>query len=172
MASLLDNLITVLDKENEEYKLLVELADKKTPFIVKGDIEGLGKITEDEKEIVGRIQRLEKTRTEVLADIANVVNRDVTKLKLRNLIQMLEKQPVEQKKLAGIKEELGTTITTLRKINEKNQTLLKDAMDMVSFDLNMIRALKAAPQTANYTKRAFTVGSELGVAVGAFDARS
>ncbi len=77
MASLLENLIDVLDKENAEYEKLVVLAEEKTPTIIKGDVEGLSRITEDEQVIVGRIQGMEKQRIKVLADVANVVNRDI-----------------------------------------------------------------------------------------------
>ena len=104
MASLLENLIDVLDKENAEYEKLVVLAEEKTPTIIKGDVEGLSKITEDEQVIVGRIQGMEKQRIKVLADVANVVNRDVETLKLIDLIQMLEKMPEQQKKLKDIHE--------------------------------------------------------------------
>ena len=123
MASLLESLIDVLDREGTEYEALVALADQKTPAIVKGDIETLGKITEDEQEIVGRIQKMEKSRKEILADIANVVNKDVETLKLINLIQMLGKRPDEQKKLANVQEKLKSTIDRLREANEKNQML-------------------------------------------------
>ena len=93
MASLLENLIDVLDSENAQYEKLVTLAEGKTSAIVAGDIENLGKIMEEEQEIVGRIQRMEKERDKFLADIANVVNRDVETLKLIDLIQMLESMP-------------------------------------------------------------------------------
>ncbi|MDE5824521.1 MAG: flagellar protein FlgN, partial [Lachnospiraceae bacterium] len=56
MASLLENLIDVLDGENAEYEKLVTLSESKTSVIVAGDIENLGKIMEEEQEIVGRIQ--------------------------------------------------------------------------------------------------------------------
>ena len=48
MASLLENLIDVLGRETQEYETLVTFAEQKTPAIVKGDIESLKKITEDE----------------------------------------------------------------------------------------------------------------------------
>ena len=128
MASILENLIEILDKENTEYKTLIELADKKTSTIVKGDLESLGKITEDEQEIVGRIQGMEKQRAKVLADIANVVNRDVETLKLSNLIQMLEKMPDQQKMLIRIHEELKETMDQLRLTNNKNQLLLTERL--------------------------------------------
>lgn len=171
MASLLENLIDILDKENTEYEALAVLADKKTPVIVQGDIKNLEKITEDEQELVGRIQHLEKFRREVLADIANVVNRDVKTLKLINLIQMLEKQPAQQHMLVEVQEKLNSTIERLRKANDKNQMLLDDALEMVGFNLNMIQALKTAPQTANYTRGAYCSGSALGIMQGGFDAR-
>lgn len=171
MASLLENLIDILDRENTEYEALVVLADQKTPAIVEGDVENLGKITEDEQEIVGRIQRMEKSRREVLADIANVVNKDVETLKLINLIQMLGKRPDQQQLLMDVQAKLKGTIDRLREANDKNQMLLTDALEMVGFNLNMLRALKSAPQTANYTKSAYCTGSQLGMFHGSFDAK-
>lgn len=149
MASLLENLIDVLDRENVQYEKLIVLAESKTPVIVAGDIENLGKITEDEQEIVGIIQGMEKQRDKFLADIANVVNRDVETLKLIDLIQMLDKMPDQQEKLEGIQKRLRATIDRLREVNDRNQMLLAERLDMVDFNLNMIRAMKSAPQTAN-----------------------
>ena len=171
MASLLDNLIDVLDRENVQYEKLVVLAESKTPVIVAGDIENLGKITEDEQEIVGIIQGMEKQRDKFLADIANVVNRDVETLKLIDLIQMLDKMPDQREKLEGIQKRLRATIDKLREVNDRNQMLLAERLDMVDFNLNMIRAMKSAPQTANYSRDAYTNGQSLGIFHGGFDAK-
>ena len=171
MASLLENLIDVLGRETQEYETLVTFAEQKTPAIVKGDIESLKKITEDEQEVVGRIQKMEKQRNKFLADIANVVNRDVETLKLIDLIQMLDKMPDQQQKLEAVQKRLGATITSLREVNDKNQMLLTDRLEMVDFNLNMIRAMKSAPQTANYSKNAYTNGQSLGIFHGGFDAK-
>ncbi len=171
MASLLENLIDVLDRENVQYEKLIVLAESKTPVIVAGDIENLGKITEDEQEIVGIIQGMEKQRDKFLADIANVVNRDVETLKLIDLIQMLDKMPDQQEKLEGIQKRLRATINRLREVNDRNQMLLAERLDMVDFNLNMIRAMKSAPQTANYSRDAYTNGQSLGIFHGGFDAK-
>ncbi len=167
----MENLIDVLDCENTQYEKLLELAESKTPAIVSGDIESLGKITEDEQEIVGKIQGMEKQRDKFLADIADVVNRDVETLKLIDLIQMLDKMPDQQQKLETVQKRLGATITSLREVNDKNQMLLTDRLEMVDFNLNMIRAMKSAPQTANYSKNAYTNGQSLGIFHGGFDAK-
>ncbi len=171
MASLLENLIDVLDRENAAYERVAVLAESKTSAIVAGDIENLGKIMEEEQEIVGKIQGMEKQRDKFLADIANVVNRDVETLKLIDLIQMLDKMPDQQQKLETVQKRLGATITSLREVNDKNQMLLTDRLEMVDFNLNMIRAMKSAPQTANYSKNAYTNGQSLGIFHGGFDAK-
>jgi flagellar biosynthesis/type III secretory pathway chaperone len=161
----------VLDSENAEYKKLVILADSKTPVIVAGDIDGLEKIMEDEQAIVGTIQKMEKQRNSILADIANVVNRDVKTLKLIDLINMLEKIPDQQKMLKDVQVNLRGTIDSLKAINDKNQALLNDKLEMVDFNLNMIRAMRSAPQTANYTKDAYNDGQALGIFRGGFDTK-
>ena len=171
MASLLENLVDILDKEEFEYEKLLILAEKKTSAVVKGDVDNLSKITEDEQEIVGRIQTMEKQRTKVLADVANVVNRDVETLKLIDLIQMLAKVPDQQEKLRDVQERLEKTTEQLRTQNEKNQLLLQEKLEMVDFNLSMIRAMKSAPETANYSKDAYTNGEVLGIFHGGFDAK-
>ena len=171
MASLLENLIKVLDSETTEYEKLIGLAESKTPVIVSGDVESLGKITEEEQAIVGLIQGMEKKRNKFLADIANVVNRDVESLKLIDLIQMLENMREQQEMLRDVQERLKKTINQLKAVNDKNQMLLADKLDMVEFNLNMIRAMKSAPETANYSKNAYTNGQSLGIFHGGFDAK-
>ena len=171
MASLLENLIDVLDRENAAYERVAVLAESKTSAIVAGDIENLGKIMEEEQEIVGKIQGMEKQRDKFLADIANVVNRDVETLKLIDLIQMLESMPDQQRKLEDVQGSLRKTIDQLRELNGKNQLLLSERLDMVNFNLDMIRAMKSAPQTANYSKDAYTNGQSLGILHGGFDAK-
>ncbi len=171
MASLMENLIEVIEQESREYEGLLSLSQKKTPVIVSGDLEALQKITDDEQESVGRISRLEKKRVEVTADIANVLNRDVTKLKLSDMIEMLAARPAEQKRLAAAHDGLKSAVHELQRINEQNRELLAGALEMVEFEMNLLQASKAAPETANYAKDAYNTGDTMGIAGGGFDAR-
>ena len=90
---------------------------------------------------------------------------------VQNLIQMLEKRPDQQAQLVEVQEKLSVTIQRMKEANVKNQMLLEDALEMVGFNLNMLRALKSAPQTANYTKNAYNTGNVLGIIHGGFDAK-
>ena len=171
MASLMENLLEVLDQESTEYEGLVELSQKKTPLIVSGDLESLQKITDDEQIIVSRLHNLEKKREEVTADIANVLNRDVETLKLINLIDMLSGRPEEQARLAEVHDRLRNAVHALQRTNEQNKELLNNALEVVEFEMNLVQAMKAAPETANYTKGAYNAGDTMGVVSGGFDAK-
>lgn len=171
MASLMENLIEVLEQESGEYEGLLSLSQKKTPVIVSGKLEELQKITDDEQELVSRIGRLEKRRREVIADIANVLNKDVEDLKLNRIIDMLAARPAEQRELAAIHDRLQSSVYELRRVNEQNRELLSNALEMVEFEMNLMQAAKAAPETANYTRGAYNTGDTMGVISGGFDAK-
>lgn len=171
MASLMENLIEVLEQECTEYEGLLSLSQKKPPVIVGGNLEQLQKITDDEQELVSRINNLDRKRTEVIADIANVLNRDVKTLKLTNLIDMLSARPVEQARLADAYDRLKVSVGGLKRTNEQNRELLDNALEMVGFEMNLLQAAKSAPETANYTRNAYNSGETMGVFGGGFDAK-
>lgn len=167
----MENLIEVLKSESVEYEGLLELSQQKTSFIVKGDLENLQKITDEEQEWVGRLHRLEKKRVEVTADIANVLNKDVTSLKLTNLIEMLAARPAEQKQLADAVERLQKVVHEMQTVNERNRDLIQHSLELVEFDMNLLQAMKAAPQTANYNRGAYNTGNTMGASYRGFDAK-
>ena len=171
MASLMENLISVLEEEGNAYEELLELSMKKTPIIVGGDLEGLQKITDEEQIVVAKINRLDAKRETVTKDIANVLNKDVTKLKLIDIINMMSQRPVEQKMLAAAHDKLKEVVGQMTRINEQNRDLIQSSLEMVEFDLNLIQSMKSAPQTANYTKGAYSSGAFMGRGSGGFDAK-
>lgn len=171
MASLMENMIDVLDKECSEYELLLELSLQKTPIIIEGNLEKLQKITDEEQDVITRISHLDNIREKVTKDIADVLNMDVTTLKLANLIQKLGSRPDEKQKLAICYDKLQETVREMTKVNERNRELIQSALEMVEFDLNIIQATKMAPETANYNKGAYNTGNVMGTSVNGFDAK-
>ena len=168
----MEELINTLGQESEEYERLLDLSLKKTPVIVSADLEALGKITDEEQLVLSRLSHVEKKREECMKDIANVVNRDVNTLKLGDLITLLSSRPQEQKKLAVLHDKLSETIKQMRRSNEQNKQLIESSLELIQFDMNVIQAMKAAPETANYTKNAYASGDVMGVSSGRFDSKS
>lgn len=170
MASLIEELIDILERENSEYEKLLELSKQKSAVITKRDIPALEKITDDEQTVVTDIGNLDAKRAQVTRDIADVINKDVETLKLSVLIELLSKQPGEQKKLSEIHDRLKVTVESVRAINESNRQLIDQSLEMVEFDINMMRAMRQAPETNNYGPGAVSVGETLG-SVRGFDAK-
>lgn len=144
---------------------------KKTPVLVSGDLDELAKITDEEQIVVSKINRLEQRRQETFTDVANVINKDVKTLMLGDLVEMLSSRPVEQQKLAKVHDRLKSAVYEVKRVNEQNRELIENALEMVEFDMNILQAMKAAPETANYNKGAYNAGTYMGPGTGAFDAR-
>ena len=160
-----------LEAEITEYNKLLELAKKKTPIIVKGDMEQLRLVTDDEQRVADAIATLDVKRATITKDIANVINKDVESLKLSVLIEILSKQPEEQRRLADIRDRLKTVVDSVKMINDQNKDLVKHSLEMVEFDLNLIKSMRQAPETNNYGRSAINSGSFLGGNAGGFDAK-
>ena len=170
MASLMENIVEVLEKENAEYQTLIKLSEEKTPIIIKGDLENLNRITEAEQVIVARIQKLEKERMSTMKDISEVTNFKAD-IKLGDLITMMDKHPEEQKKLKDLHDRLKETMNQMKRVNEQNRDLLQNSLEMVQFEMNLLQSLKTAPETADYNSNAYANGTIMGSGTKRFDAK-
>ena len=171
MASLMENLMDLLEQENSEYEKLLELSMQKPPTIIEGDIEKLNKITDDEQIIVGKVNRLDKEREKIMKDIATVLNKDVQTLKLSQLIALLAEKPAQQNRLSAIHTKLKITMDQMVRVNNRNRELIQSSLDMVQYNMNILKSMKAAPETANYTKGAYNSGSLMGAGQKSFDTK-
>lgn len=169
MASLMDDLIQVLENENKEYQKLAELSKEKKQVIIDANVPALEKIVDLEQDVASKIQNLDNKRQKVMQDMSVVLNKSDQDFTVNTVIEMLSSQPKEQQRLIDVKKQLKTTLYEVRRINELNQTLLNQALEMVEFDLTLFRSMRTAPETANYNKNAYNTGEILGG--GGFDAK-
>ena len=153
------------------YDALLELSMKKTEVIVSNDIPALQQITEQEQLLVDQVNDVDKRRMGIMEDMANVMNRDVGTLTIPVLIKALDARAQEQRRLSEASDKLKETVNAMARINEQNRELLQSALEMVEFDLNLVRGLKAAPQTAEYNKGAMNAGNYMAPSRGGFDAK-
>jgi len=162
VASLMEDFMDVLEKENVEYEQLTELSLEKRQIIIAGDVPALEEITGREQEITSNLKNLENKREQVVKDMAIVLSKEPQELTITNMIAFLNKQPEEQQKLQDIRKRLKDTLNKMADINTQNEVLLTQAMEMVEFDLTLFKSMRQAPTTANYDKRANNTGDVLG----------
>ncbi len=170
MASLIETLIDVLDKENTEYESLIELANVKTSAIVNGDVEKLQEILLQEQHHIDVVNRLDADREQNVKDICDVLNIPAKGVKVTDIVGLLSKQPKDKAALSEVHLKLKRTIDSLLKVNDNNKVLLQESIDMVEFELNLARNSVVAPQTGNYSKGAYEQSVDYG-SPGAFDAK-
>ena len=170
MASLMEELIATLDKEDLLYRQLIPVEEEKTRAIIANDLESLRKITEQEHELVDRTSAQEHKREQIAIDIATVLGMDPRTITLDQIAEALKGQPEDQKKLQEIHDRLKKTVERLQDLNEKNKVLLKEAMEMVQFNMNVIRSTRMSSGSSNYSSNAAEVEG-MAPQHGIFDAK-
>ena len=154
LASLVEELIAVLTEEATLYDQIVPIAEEKTKVIVANDLQMLQNITEKEKDLVDQVTVLEHKRQEVIHNIGTVLNRKDVQLKVKDIIQFLEKQPKEQQELRILHDRLKRSIQRLMEINNRNKSLIIQSLEMIEFNMNFIQSTRMSPGNSNYTRGA------------------
>ena len=170
MASLIEELIMVLGDEERVYAEIIPVAEKKTRIIVNNDLQSLNSITEEEQALIGRISKLERKRQEVIRNIGIVMNKKESELNFITIIELLNGQEKEQEELRRLHDKLKATIEMLAVLNERNQLLIKQSLEMIDFDINLLQSLRTSPGVGQYN-----IASEVemqGIENGMFDAKS
>lgn len=161
MASLAEELYSVMCEEKKGYDELYDLSQKKRKAIVKRNLQELQDINTQEETITSRLKNLENRRIKNLTDMSVVMGHDDEILTVTQVIDLLDNQPEEQKHLKDAKRELVNSATRMHQLNEQIQVLLNQALEMTEFDLNFFENMKKAPETANYDKHAYNTGDVL-----------
>lgn len=169
MASLIDELISVLGAENEEYKKLIKISSEKTKVIIREDLDKLQAITAKEQEHTGTLINLEKKREEVTSDIAMVLNQKESDLTVKTIINILAGQKEVQSRLIQVHDDLRYTLKNFSMVNEINKNLIDESLEIIDFNLNFVKGMYQAPEVANYSKDAVNVSPALDL--GVFDAK-
>ena len=170
MASLMEELIGTLTAEEEIYRDLVPVEEEKTRAIIANDLKALQDITVREHELVDRTSALEGKRERVTLDIATVLGMDPKNITLEKIIGVLKNQPDDQKRLQIVHDRLRKTVMRLQAVNDQNKTLLKEAMDMIEFNMNVIRSTRMSSGSSNYSSDASEVAG-MAPQHGMFDAK-
>ena len=162
MASLVDELISVLKEETRLYCELEACADQKTDILVRADIPALEKLTVVEQARSDELLALGNKQVQLLNDIKTVLGRSEEKLTVTTLIGFLSSQPEVMEKLTTARDALLEAANRTHSKNQQNIILLNQAIEMTEFDITLFKSMRQAPETANYDKNAYNTGTLLG----------
>ena len=170
MASLMEEMMVTLDEEEKIYRQLIPIEQDKTRAIIASDLKTLQDITVAEHELVDRTSALEGKRERIVVDIATVLGKNPKTINLNEIVGILKNQPEDQKKLQKVHDRLRKTVLQLQDINDQNKELLKESIDMVEFNMNVIRSTRMSSGSSNYSSDASEVAG-MAPQHGMFDAK-
>lgn len=170
MASLVEELVKVLEEEKKIYETLIGYGEQKTDVLIRGDVPALEKITSLEQVAGDQLIVQSNQQIQLLKDIATVLGKTKEKMTVSRLIELLESQPEVQERLTTARDRLIEAANKMKSLNEQNVVLIQQAIELNEFDLTLFKSLRQAPETANYNRSAVNTGSLLGSS--GFDASS
>jgi len=145
MAGLISNLIDTIKGQTELFKQLTALSEDKKNFIIQNDVEGLRGIVKQENIIVPKALKGDKTREQLMADIATVLNKNYDDLTFSRLAELIDGQP-EHPDFVSAMEDFIMAVDAMKQANDASKLLLEDALDYIDFNMNVIHSsLDAQP---------------------------
>lgn len=170
MASLVEELVQVLEAEQEIYETLIGYGEQKTDILIQGDVAALEKLSGLEQLAGDKLIAQSNKQIQLLKDIASVLGKAKEKMTVTRLIELLDSQPQVQEKLTAARDHVIEAANKMQSLNEQNAVLIRQAIELNEFDLTLFKSMRQAPETANYDRSAVNTGSLLGG--GGFDATS
>ena len=170
MASLVEELVNVLEAEKQIYTTLVGYEERKKDVLIAADVATLEEITTKEQLAGDDLIAYSNKQIQILKDIATVLGRTDGKMTVTRLISLLDTQPKGQEQLTEARDSLLTAANQMKTLSDQNAILIRQAIELNEFDMTLFKSLRQAPETANYDKSAYNTGSLLGG--GGFDATS
>lgn len=149
---------------------MIPIQEDKLRAIVANDLAAIGRLSDEEQKLVDEVGVLETKRIRIANDIATVLGKPPGAMKLENMIDALKNQPKEQKILQELHDRLRRTISRLQDLNIRNKELLNQAMEMVEFNMNVIRSTRMSSGSSNYSSNAAQVDVP-DIEAGTFDAK-
>jgi flagellar biosynthesis/type III secretory pathway chaperone len=138
-------LIQLLEKHLHLHKGLLQLANKKTEILKKGDIKALNSIMKEEQKYIALINQNERERINIVEDMISKSSNPKQDPTLTTCIELTEEP--ERLVLDKLKNEISTVVLELKNANLLNQQLIQQSLQLVNILLDMF---KPQPQEINY----------------------
>ncbi|PWW08359.1 FlgN protein [Paenibacillus cellulosilyticus] len=130
-------IIEILQKQSEVYERLIQLADEKTPMLVRNDVQQLNAIMLQERKLVKRAEELEVSRfTHTNIFFSNM--RSHYRLgKLSDLIKAVTNAD-EKVALTQYHRLLTDLLAELKRKNELNQQLIQQSLSFLDYSIGLL----------------------------------
>ncbi|MGI6776724.1 MAG: flagellar protein FlgN [Acetivibrionales bacterium] len=137
-TTIVDRLLEVLENEEELYRHLKDISDKKTKVIVEGKVSELESIIKLEQSLVVKIGKLENKREELVNLLSEELDIKPGNLTISELVKRLGQK--QASKLKSCQDIMINTLNDLKNTNGLNSRLIKNSLEYIDFSINLIAA--------------------------------
>ncbi|MDR2005640.1 MAG: flagellar protein FlgN [Acidaminococcales bacterium] len=138
-----EEMIGLLEGMSEYYLEMIGLAEEKRDALVNAQADKISKIIAQEEALIGQIGALENKRIGLVRRIAAESGWTDQKIKLLYLVERAPDKFAERMKQTGHK--LADIVMRIAMLNGINNNLLKQAMHIVEYNINILSRAQAAP---------------------------
>jgi flagellar biosynthesis/type III secretory pathway chaperone len=133
----LTSLYEILDNLINLHRALYTLAKQKKDVLIKGDIDELVKITQQEQKLIKAVEAAEAARIETVKELFAAQGLSSSEGTLAELIKLITAAE-EKARLTNYRNELLRIVSELRDANELNQQLLEQSLSFVNMTLDLL----------------------------------
>ena len=139
MESILKELIDVFENQSCLQRSLLCALIQEKHAIVGSDLSALHEANSEKESLIRKINKLEDERVRILADLEEPSGEKCQDLTLERLVQISE-EPYASR-LDGFRNDLISSIKTIRELNEGNKVLLTHSINLVTGSLRLLNNL-------------------------------
>lgn len=135
MRELVATLILTLEKENQIYNEVLELAKKKKAILVEGRMKELEELTKREESFVRSLIKVEEAREKTIQELV----KDLNVIAVDSVSELMSLLPDEERLAVGrAKRTLQHTLKFVSIENEFNQKLIKQSLQLLEMNLEVL----------------------------------
>jgi len=155
MEQLLSQLEEIMENEVNLYSQILSIGKQKTDIIIKGKVNQLAELVEQEQNIVAKLTKLELSRENVSSLIHKGLQLPNKEITLSELFSHIDNNhavtlKAKQEKLLNILKEVKT-------VNDENGKLINNSLEYIEFSINVLS--NAANPGNNYTQAGYSGGT-------------
>lgn len=143
MKQVWEELICVLEEIAECYLRMTDLAQEKREALINVKVDVVNKIIVKEEQVIKEVGILETKRQDLIEQIAKDGGWPDEKIKLLTLVERAPEEFAD--KMKHTSQRLADIVMQIALLNGINNNLLKQAMSIIEYNINMLSRAQATP---------------------------
>lgn len=136
MEQLITRLEEILENETILYSQILNLGIKKTDIIIKGKVNELAALVEQEQDIVSRLSKMELEREKVTLAINKELSLPDKEMTLAHVINGTGESHASI--LADSQNKLLDILKQVKRVNDENGRLINNSLEYIEFSINVL----------------------------------